>query len=170
MSLDPTTGATASQDAVDLQIQRGIDGDLLLSNADIASEIAQAYFDYSKQGTLPGADLTVGGTKSLLDAAFLSETSPLILATGICNYWATNNTPGTPAHGGTVVVSVVINSAASISAMESAITAFMSSPSPPGFLGFYQATEAVVKTFACIVTETLPGPPPVNTPFPETIT
>ena len=172
MALTPSTGATPSQVSVDAQIQRGIDEVTLLTPAQVGSELAQAYLDYSKQGILPGADLTVGGTKSLLDAAFLSDNTTATvtaMATGICNYWDTNNTPGTPAHGGTVVVSVAINAAAKIPAMKSAIEAFIVTPSPAGFLGLYQATEAVVKTFACVITETINVPPPTNTPFAETI-
>jgi len=173
MSLTPATGATPSETSVSDQIQRGIDEVTLLTPTQVASELAQAYLDYSKEGILPGADLTVGGTKSLLDDAFLSDNTAATIdamAEGICNYWDTNNTPGTPAHGGTVVVSVAINAAAKIPAMKTAITDFIASPSPTGFLGLYQATEAVVKTFACIITETINVPPPTDTPFPETIT
>ncbi|MEK0324572.1 MAG: hypothetical protein QQN63_02615 [Nitrosopumilus sp.] len=173
MSLTPATGATPSETTVSDQIQRGINLVTLLTPAQVGEELADAYFAYSKEGILLGADLTVGGTKSLLDTAFLSDnTSATIdsLAEGICNYWDTNNTPGTPAHGGTVVVSVAINAAASIPAMKTAIQNFMASPSPPGFLGLYQATEVVVKAFPCVITETIVVPPPTDTPFPETIT
>jgi len=173
MSLTPATGATPSETTISDQIQRGIDEVTLLTPTQISEQLADSYLAYSKEGILPGADLTVGGTKSLLDGAFLSDnTSASIdaMAAGICNYWDTNNTPGTPAHGGTVVVSVAINGAAKIPAMKTAIINFMASPSPPGFLGLYQATEAVVKTFACVITETIIVPPPTDTPFPETIT
>ncbi len=172
MALNPSTGATPSETTVSDQIQRGIDLDTLLTPAEISSELAQAYFDYSKEGTLAGADLTVGGTKSLLDAAFTTDnTSASIdaMAAGICNYWDTNNTPGTPAHGGTVVVSVAINAAAKIPAMKTAIEDFIVAQSPVGFIGLYQATEAVVNTFACVITETIIVPPPTDTPFAETI-
>lgn len=172
MALNPSTGATPSETTVIDQIQRGIDLDTLLTPDQVGSELAQAYFDYSIEGTLPGADLTVGGTKSILDTAFTTDNTTAsidAMATGICNYWDSNNTPGTPAHGGTVVVSVAINAAAKISVMKSAIEAFIASPSPPGFLGLYQATEAVVNTFACVITETINVPPPTNTPFSETI-
>tara|TARA_R110000772_G_C13310322_1_gene440394 strand:- start:4074 stop:4595 length:522 start_codon:yes stop_codon:yes gene_type:complete len=172
MALNPSTGATPSETTVQDQIQRGIDLVTLLTPAQIGSELAQAYFDYSKAGILLGADLTVGGTKSLLDAAFTTDNTAAsidAMAAGICNYWDTNNAVGTPAHGGTVVVSVAINAAAKIPAMKSAIESFIISQSPAGFLGLYQATEAVVKTFACVITETIVVPPPVDTPFPETI-
>lgn len=172
MTLSPSTGAVPSTAAVDVQIQRGIDGDPLLSNAAIGAELAQAYYDYSIEGTLPGADLTAGGDVALLEAAFTMDNTPAgvaRLAQGICDYWSTCTTPGAPAHGGTVVQSVTINGAAMYAAMTAAINAFVASPSPPGFEGLYAATEPVVKTIPCVIVELIP-PTATPTPFPELIT
>lgn len=172
MTLNATTGAAPSETAVQAQIQRGIDRDPLLSNAAIGAELAAAYYAYSTEGTLPGADLTAGGDVSILEAAFTMDNTPAgvaKLAQGICDYWATCTTTGTPAHGGTAVQSVTVNGAAMYSDMTAAITAFISSPSPPGFEGLYAATEAVVKTIPCVIVELLP-PTATPTPFPETIT
>jgi len=169
MSLDPANGAILTQAAVDAQIQRGIDGDPLLSPTDIAKELAQAYLDYSKGGTLPGADLTVGGTKALLDTAFISDNTAATidsLAAGVCNYWSTNNANGVPAHGGSVVISVVINGASMIAAMKAVIQALVNNPSSNGWVTFYEDTEAIVNAIPCVVTELVGSTP---TPFPEAI-
>ena len=167
MTLNAATGATPSQDAVDQQIQRGIDLETLLTPAQVAVELAAAYDTYSKEGILSGGDLSVGGTKSLLDSGFVTDNTTATIqsiAEGICNYWSSNNTPGTPTHGGTAVQSVTIDGASKIPAMVAAITGATSG----GWEGFYAATEAVVKTIPCVIVELIP-PFSTPTPFPETI-
>lgn len=170
MTLNIQTGIVPSQSSVDTQIQRGIDRDPLLTPSQIAVELAAAYLAYSKEGILPGADLTPGGDQSLLNAGFISDNTTATItsiAEGICNYWSTNNAIGTPAHGGSVVESVVIDGASVIPAMISAIEAIITDTPDLGFEALYNATETVVKTIPCIVTELVSG---VSTPFPETIT
>lgn len=171
MSLNITTGVTPSQEAVDRQIQRAINEETLLTPAQVAVELADAYLLYSKEGALPGADLTVGGTKALLDSGFVTDNTPLTIdriAEGICNYWATNITPGAPAHGGTSVVSVFINGASVIPAMKAAISGIITDVSGGGLTDLYQVTQDVVKTIPCTITELMP-PNNTPTPFQETI-
>ena len=71
MTLNISTGVIPSQAAVDAQIQRSIDLDPLLTPAQVAVELAAAYLEYSKEGILPGADLTPGGTQSILNTGFI---------------------------------------------------------------------------------------------------
>lgn len=169
MSLNIATGSTPSQITVDEQIQRAIDKETLSTPTQVAIELADAYLLYSKEGTLPGADLTVGGNQSLLNSGFITDNTPLTIdsiAEGICNYWSTNNAIGTPAHGGTSVVSVVIDGASATPAMKAAIESIITDVSGDGWTAFYQATQDVVKTIPCIITEIVAGTP---TPFEETI-
>ena len=171
MALDKNTAAIESVAIVQSQIDKFEAGDPIDTPAQVAAKLAQVYFDYSTTGTLPGADLTVGGSKALLDAAFLSDNTPATidrLAEGICNYWTTNNTNGTPAHGGSMVISVVIPGATVIPAMKIAVQSLVTNmPVANAWLKFYDETESVVNTIACIITEDISGTP---TPFPETIT
>lgn len=172
MTLNVTTGATASTQAVNDQITRSNNGQTLLTPTQVAALLADAYHAYAKEGTLPGCDMTGGGTKSILDGGFISDnTSATVtsIAAAICNYWATNNTPGDPAHGGTSVVSVTIASAAAIPAMEAAITGYMTDQPGDGWLGFYNVTEPVVNSIVCTIVELI-QPGNVPTPFVETIT
>ena len=171
MSLNIATGATPSKEAVDRQISRSENQETLLTPEQVAVELADAYDTYAKEGTLPGADLTTGGTKSLLEAGFISDnTSATIdrIAEGICDYWISNNTPGTPAHGGTSVVSVTIDANSKLADMKAAIAALVTDEPVSGFMDvFYQATQDVVKTIPCTIVEMISRTP---TPFEETIT
>lgn len=169
MPLDAATFGKKFQDEIQAQMDRKTP----LSNADMAKKLAAVYVDYSKQATLLGADMTAGGTAAILESAFEvtdPATEPAKLAAGICNYWATFATPGVPAHGGTVVQSVVVSGAAMIAAMTAAIQgAITDKEVADPFVKFFQDTEAVVKTIPCVITEVIPGTPPVPTPFPEFI-
>ena len=170
MTLNISTGVVPSQVSVDAQIQRSIDLDPLLTPAQVAVELAASYLEYSKEGTLPGADLTPGGTQSILNAGFISDNTTATItaiAEGICNYWTTNNAIGTPTHGGTSVQSVDINGAAVIPQMIAAIQSILTDVAGLGFEAFYTATEAIVKTIPCVITEIVDGSP---VQFPETIT
>jgi len=169
MALDYTSAGDAMEAAIQDQIER----ETPLSLQDMAHELAVVYRDYSKQATLPGADLSAGGTLSLLETAFtVSDPASQVtkLATGVCAYWATCAAPGLPAHGGTAVLSVVIPGPSVQAAMEAAIRGLVTDQAVPvPFRKFYQTTESVVKTIPCVVTEMIPGTPPVPTPFPEFI-
>lgn len=168
MTLNVTTGATASQQAVDDQYDRSNNGEALLTPTQMAELLAAAYDLYAKEGTLPGGDLTAGGDLSILEAGFISDNTPATvtnIATAICNYWTSNNTPGLPAHGGTEVVSVTIDGASAIPAMTAALQPVLTG----GWLGFYNATQPVVLSIPCVVVELI-QPGNVPTPFPETIT
>lgn len=172
MTLNVTTGATPSQQAVDDQVQRAVDEQTLLTPAQVAVLLADAYDAYSKEGTLSGGDLSVGGTKSILDSGFITDNTPATvsnIAAAVCNYWATNNTPGTPTHGGTSVQSVTIAAAAAIPAMTAAIQGYVTDEAGDGWVGFYNVTQSVVNSIQCTVVELI-QPGNVPTPFLETIT
>jgi len=174
MSLVASTGASAANSALQAQITKLENEQALKSNADMAKDFASAYHDYAKSSILLGADMTAGGTLSILEAAFVTDnTSGMAaqIAQGICDYWSSFIVAGIPAHGGTSVVSVVVNGAAVLAAMTAAIEALITDQSQAdGWLNFFQDTETVVKTIPCVITEMIPGTPPVPTPFPETIT
>lgn len=168
----PLNSSSAGQSFQD-EIQAQIDRDTPLSNADMAKKLAQVYLEYSKGATVLGADMTAGGTLSILEDAFLvSDPAAQVakLAAGVCNYWATCGVPGIPAHGGTVVQSVTIAGASMIAAMTAAIQSLVTDQAVPDPFGkFFQTTEAVVKTIPVTVVEVIPGTPPTPTPFPEFI-
>lgn len=173
MALNATTGANASTQAVNDQNQRVVDQDPLLSISQMAALLADAYHQYAKGGTLPGADLTPGGTVSILEAGYTTDNTDagiIRLAQSICDYWATNNATGAPAHGGNSVQSVTIDGAAKYAQMESAIRSIITDQATAdGWLNFYNATQTIVQSISCTVVELMP---PDNTPqaFPETIT
>lgn len=169
MALDPSSAGQAFQDEIQAQIER----ETPLSNADMAKKLAKVYLDYSKAATVLGADMSAGGDASILEDAF-QVTDPAAqvqkLAAGICNYWSTFTTPGTPAHGGTVVQSVTVAGASMIGAMAAAIQSLVTDQEVPDpFVKFFQTTESVVKTIPVTVVEIIPVPPPTPTPFPEFI-
>lgn len=168
MSLNSATGANLANAAVQSQIDKLQNGQTIKSPTEIAKDLAAAYHEYAKEGTLPGADLSSGGDISILESAFISDNSPQVpaqIAQGICDYWSSITTPGTPAHGGTSVVSVKINGSAVVSDMENAIN----SVSSGGLDAFFDATGAVVKTIPCTITEMMPTTPPSPQSFPEVI-
>ena len=172
MTLTASTGATPSTKAVNDQITRSINGETLLTPTQVAVLLANAYDVYAKAGTLAGGDLSAGGTKSILDAGFITDntvTTVTNIATAICNYWATNNTPGLPAHEGSEVESVTVAAAAVIPAMTLAIQGYITDQPDLGWLGFYNATQPVVNSIQCTIVELI-QPGDVSTPFIETIT
>ena len=169
MALDATDAGGKMEDEIAAQIARSSP----LPPSSMAARLAAVYRDYSKEATLPGADMTAGGNVALLEDAFLVEDPSAQvgrLAAGLCNYWATCGGPGVPAHGGTSVQSVAITTAGQVGAMEAAIRALVTDQEvPDAFAQFYQATETVVRTFPCTVVEVIPGSPPAPVPFPEFI-
>lgn len=173
MALNPSTGASAANDAVQAQIDRLANEQPLNSPSAMAQELAAAYHDYAKLAILPGADMTAGGTLSILESAFVSDNTSAVaaqIAQGICDYWSSFATPGTPAHGGTSVVSVVVNGGSVLAAMTAAVQGLIrDTATADGWLDFYNATESVVKTIPCTITEMMPGSPPYPQAFPETI-
>jgi|SRR5690554_546065 len=169
MALNPYSAGQAFQ----AEIQAQMDRETPLSNDAMAKKLAQVYLDYSKAATVLGADMSAGGDVSILEDAFqVADPAAQVqkLAAGICNYWATFDTPGVPAHGGTTVVSVTVAGAAMIPAMVAAIQSLVTDQEVPDpFVKFFQATESVVKTIPVTVVEMIPVPPPTPTPFPEFI-
>ena len=174
MPLVSADGAAAANTALNTQIIKQQNGEAIKTPTDMAKDFAAAYHEYAKSATLLGADMSNGGTVAILESAFISDNTPTMvakIAQGICDYWSTFITVGIPAHGGTTVVSVVVTGAAVLASMTAAVQALITNvATEDGWLGFYDATEAVVKTIPCIITEMIPGTPPVAVPFPETIT
>ncbi len=173
MSLATQQGADDASAIIDTQVAKQEAQQPIDPPSALASALAQAYLDYSKTGTLPGADLTAGGTKSLLDAAFSSDnTSASIdaLAQGIADYWATNNALGSPAHGGLSVISVVIPTGSFLTDFKNAILSILTDTSvADGWFNFYDAVEGVLTGATCTITELMPGSPPFPQAFSETI-
>jgi len=173
MTLNASSGASAANSALQAQITKLENNQTLKSPTDMGKDFAAAYHDYAKSSILPGADMSAGGTLSILESAFVSDnTSGMAaqIAQGICDYWSSFAVPGVPAHGGTSVVSVVVDGASVIAAMTAAVQSLITDvEQADGWLNLYQDTEAVVKTIPCVITEMIPGTPPVPTPFPETI-
>ena len=169
MALD----ASSSGDAMAQEIQDQVEREEPLSPAAMAARLAQVYLDHSKAATLPGADLSAGGDVSLLEQAFQVTDSSLQvdkLAAGLCSYWATCGAPGIPAHGGTSVVAVVIPGPSVLAAMRSAVQSLITTEEVDHpFRKFFETTDQVVRSIPCVVTEGIPGTPPVPTPFPEVI-
>lgn len=139
---------------------------------------AEGYDEYAKDGVVLGAD-NVGGDVSILVSALNSVKGQYpsygnsidILANGLAQYWATVAVEnGTPAHGGTEVLSVVNNAATLAPAFKAAITSSVTqSRSEPFFKVFVDNVESVVSTIVYTVTELMPTTPPSPSVFVETI-
>lgn len=169
MALDATAAGARMQAEIEDQVSRPNPR----PPDDMAQRLAAIYADYSREATLPGADLSGGGNVVLLETAFrVTDPSAQVsnLAAGLCAYWATCAAPGIPAHGGTSVQSVTIPAAGREADMAAAILALVTDQERPGaFVEFYRATEAVVRSIPCVVVEIIPGSPPGPVPFPESI-
>ena len=131
--------------------------------ASIAKTFGDAYYDYSIAGIVPGVDVNNGGTKSLLDSAFLADNTvntANIIGAGIASYWRSVTTPGAPAHGGSSVVSVnvILLDITITNAVLSVLTAV---EQVNGWLRFHSAVEDAVKTAVFEVTELVAGVPTV---------
>lgn len=142
-------------------------------SGDFAAAWAISYDNYSKAGTVAGATNT-GGDKSILES-FLngvqSESGSVDgFAAALAAYWATVAvTPGSPAHGGSGVVSVVNDAAEKVADFKSAINASITDQLSTPF--FQEAIENIqnmaVSKINWTVIESIPGTGPV--PFVENI-
>ena len=140
----------------------------------VASQLAKAYDDYAKGGIIPGADLSAGGDKTLLESAFSvldpSSGTTANMAANLCAYWQGLPKPGIPSHGGVAVVSVVPTFATVQSAVLAAIMGCITtSEVQKPYKKLFGAIEDVLKTAICTVTETMPTTPPSPSLFPETL-
>lgn len=169
MALDSSTSGDAFAQEIADQVARSEP----LSNAAMASRLAQVYHEHAQASTVAGADMSAGGTLSLLETAFeVVDPAAQVdkLAAGLCSYWATCGAPGVPAHGGTAVVSVTVAGASVLAAMRAALQSLITTEEVEHpFRKFFETTDAVVKTIPVVVVEMIPGTPPAPTPFPETI-
>jgi len=139
---------------------------------DFPADFAAAYNAYASAGVVPGA-ANSGGDVSILEAVLSSggNITPGIFAQAFADFWATVAIdPGTPAHGGTAVVSVVNNAAALAGTFQSAITASMTSTEQtPWYQHFIANVESMaVSAIVWTITE-LVGSPPSPANFPEGI-
>lgn len=136
-----------------------------------AMDFALVYDLYARDGTIAGADCSGGGPIALLVDAFDCagrNGDVQKMALNICQYWQLVPQPGTPSHGGTTVVSVVPVYATLVSAVQAAIESCITTTvKDEPYKKLFKAIEDVLKTAPVIVTELLPGSPPVPTPFPE---
>lgn len=138
---------------------------------DYPALFAAGYKEYAEQGIVLGADNS-GSDESIIEFAIGKTTTVTELATAFANYWATVAIlPGTPAHGGISVVSVVNDAATRVSSFEAAIEASMTTKeSKPYFYNLVNNIETMaVSTIIWTVTEMMPTTPPSPSPFPETI-
>ena len=137
-----------------------------------APAFASAYETYASAGTVPGATNT-GGTESILEAfvaAVISRVETIDeFAQALADYWATVAiTPGSPAHGGTSVTSVVNDALSQVAAFRSAIVASITDvDTAPYFEQLIVNIENIgVSAVTWTVTELIGGVP---TPFSENI-
>lgn len=141
---------------------------------DYPAGFASAYNDYAKDGIVLGAANT-GGVSSLIEDFLrgVDGTSDGVdsFAAALANFWATVAIdPGTPAHGGTAVVSVINDATTKTAAFKAAILAsYTKEESSPYFSVFINNIEAVVKTISWTVTEMMPTVPPAPVPYIEVI-
>lgn len=164
MALDAATGA-ASLYAAYAPIVTGV-------TVDYAPLFATEYDTYAAGGVVPGA-VNTGGTAALLEAFVAGVVSgPTVIddfADALAQYWATVAiAPGSPAHGGSSVVSVTNDAASQTAAFKSAIEATITAAdTPPYFQSLYANIESIgLAAVTWTVTELISGTP---TAFQESI-
>lgn len=176
MALNPAFAATALTAAYKPFAAIGDDGLATgqPSTGDYPNLFATAYDNYAAQGVVLGADNSGRSPiilENFLRTGLAGASQPVTeFATVLAEYWATVAVqPGTPAHGGTAVVSVSNDAMTHIPEFEAAILASMTATeSKPWFENFVQNVETIaVANIIWTVTELLP--PAVPTPFTEAI-
>ena len=175
MALNPSVAALGIEDGYKPFAAIGDDGKTTgnPSAGDYPNLFATAYDNYAAQGVVPGAENS-GRTpiiiENFLRSGLAGSSSPVTdFATALAEYWAAVAVvPGSPAHGGTEVVSVTNDAMSHVSDFEAAITSSLTtSESKPWFENFVQNVETIaVSTIVWTVTELLPP----ETPFTEAIT
>ncbi|MFW6156784.1 MAG: hypothetical protein ACOC7J_05645 [Armatimonadota bacterium] len=155
MALDPKTYGEQAETELEEQIDAVMDGGGL-SPEDMSKEFAAVYHDYAREGECGGVDIAAGGDQAVLDPAFVSDNSAATieqLAQALCDYWDTFDTEG-EAQELDVVTDVSPQAQDQVSAMETAIEDYIASGDDrDGWVGWYEATEAVVKQIEFLVTE-----------------
>jgi len=136
-----------------------------------ATRLAAAYDSYAKGAEIAGATCAAGGDLSLLIEAFgtdNTDASITRMASKLCAYWAGVPQIGTPAHGGTSVVSVVAAFDEYSSALESTIRSMITATLfEKPYKRFFGAVESVLKTVPILVSEMMPTSPPSPQTFTE---
>lgn len=168
MALDPTLAADliwlAYRDVAGLDAEGKPAPDA--PAGDYVIDWPSAYDTYAEQGIVLGADNSGGNTAILTeffrggvgnDAATITR-----FATALAEYWSTVAvSPGIPAHGGSVVISVSNSAMACIQDFEAAILASLSSvESKPYWLHFIENVQNIaVSKIIWTVTELVGGSP-----------
>lgn len=127
---------------------------------DFPLEYSLAYEQYSLTGEVLGA--VHGNQQPSIIETFMRSFSTSIteFATALANYWATVLiVPGSPAHGGVSVVSVVNDAASWVSAFEAAITASLTTEYKyPVMVHFIENVESIaLPNVTWTVTELMPN-------------
>lgn len=140
-------------------IVKGTDG-----KKSVAHDLAVAYDDYAKGGTIKGASLSSGGDISLLESAFSTDgTATTIdnMSSKLCAYWQALPKIGIPAHGGVSVVSVMPAYSACAAVVKAAIDGCVTTTRfDKPYKRLFTAVETVLKAAPVTVTETLATTPP----------
>lgn len=168
MALQPSDVADVYEDTVEEQIRRSHNEETPYTETELGVIYAEAYEDYVKGGSLSGGNLAAGGTVAPLKVGMAPSKDTTVVSTmanAIAAYWASCITVGTPSHGGTAVVSVVIP------VVPSAIQAALEAQNVPpyaedAYLSMIQAIQDVVTATPCIITEMVGT---TATPFTEYI-
>jgi len=155
MALDPQTYGQQAEDELTQQITDAMAGNKK-TPTEMSEAFAAVYHDYAREGDCGGVDISAGGSQAELDPAFISDnTADTItqIAQALCDYWDTFTTPG-EAQDLDVVTDVSPQAQDQVTAMETAITDYIESgDSRTGWIGWYEATEAVVNQIEFLVTE-----------------
>ena len=128
----------------------------------LSQEFQAAYISYGKTGSVLGVDIVAGGNPPALNPAFFADNTAAgidRIADNIAAYWQTVITPGAPAHGGTVVLSVEV--VPDVPALRAAIVEASTAPetAPGGTTNVLTAIQRELKTWVFIVTERVTGLP-----------
>ena len=136
--------------------------EFVLNPSQVSSLMSTSYYSESKNGIILGANVATGGVESLLDDAFLGDNTPTVvnnMAQSVNDYWH-SIPPGTPTHGGSVVISVTTN-LTSVN-IESAIIEIMNNPPTNDGIGnLLNAINDTVQAATFFITENVSGTPTV---------
>ena len=128
----------------------------------LSQELQAEYISYGKTGSVPGVDIVAGGNPPSLNPAFFADNTAAgidRIADNVAAYWQTVITPGAPAHGGTVVLSVQV--VPDVPALRAAIVEASTAPetAPGGTTNVLTAIQRELKTWDFIITERVAGLP-----------
>ena len=144
------------------------------STVDYGAVFSAAYNTYATAGVLLGATNT-GGTASILSAFIDGRSSQVATQDGfaqaLADYWSgVAVIPGTPAHGGLSVESVVNDATSHVATFKAAIVASITdTDTTPYFETLIYNIQTALASVVWTVTELMPGTPPYPVAYPEMI-